>query len=146
MVELVGWGSENGSHNTIVNTYLKFDPEQLKYFFDFYYCRKRQDVANCARMSTDEFNLDTESLSSAITTVLEERVMLTSRNITDVPRSGIVDEDREDGGGSDDDDDPWSKDACPDGKTPLPPAQAGGFPALRDRRLPYGDDGSGEPR
>ena len=82
----------------------------------------------------------------AYATVLEERVMLTSRAITDVPRSGIVDEDREDGGSDDNDDDPWSKDASPDGKTPLPPVQAGGFPALRDRRLPYGDDGSGEPR
>ncbi|RYO86512.1 hypothetical protein DL762_004704 [Monosporascus cannonballus] len=140
-VELVPWGSEDGRHNNIVNTYLKLDPEQLKYFLELYHRRKRMDVINAVRSSTREFNLDRETLSISITTVLEERMMLTPKDVTNIPRSGIVDEDRED----DKQGDFWSVDASPNGQPPLTQAQINAFPLEYDKRLPYGDDGSDEP-
>ena len=84
--------------------------------------------------------------------------MTAPSHITRVPRRTIVDLDDDDddddnndeeGDGDDDDDDDdarWDDDACPDGKPPLSDADIRAFPLLPERRLPYGDDGSGEPR
>ncbi len=110
------------------------------------------DIIKAIRSSTNDFNLDRESLSYSITTVLEERVMAMPKEITGVPPSGILDEDRViDGSGDDSDDDGesgdvWSKDGSLNGKHPLTDQQVGAFPAENERRLPHGDDGDSEPR
>lgn len=114
----------------------------LKDFLYRYCCRPRMDIVHAARMNKREFNLDTESMSSAIMTVLEERMMLKPKDVSSAPRSGILDEDR------DDDVDPkiWEQDDAPNGQPPLDPAQIRAFPWEHQKRLAYGDDGSGEPR
>jgi hypothetical protein len=141
-VELVPWGKDEGRHHAIVNTYLKLDPEQLKYFLQLYrhHRRKKVDVIRTVSMSMRTFHLDRESLSLSINTVLEERMMLKPAGINRLPRSGIVDEDRDKGLSV-----LWSTDSSPSGHPPLSKEQIGAFPIEYDKRVHYGDDGSDGP-
>lgn len=68
-------------------------------------------------------------------------MMLKPKGVTNVPRSGIVDEDRD----VIQIDDIWGNDASPNGRPPLTQEQINAYPREYDKRLPYGDDGSDEP-
>ncbi|KAK7747019.1 hypothetical protein SLS62_009276 [Diatrype stigma] len=141
-VDRVRWGKDEGRHRAIVSTYMKLDPSMIKGFIYEFYGRKKMDIVYATRTLKKDFNLDSESMSSAMTTVLQERMMLKPNGISSPPRSGIVDEDR------DEDVDPnvWDKDDAPNGKPPLDPQRIRSFPWENQKRLPYGDDGSEEPR
>jgi hypothetical protein len=141
-VELVPWGKEEGRHHAIVNTYLKLDPEQLRYFLQLYrnHRRKKADVIRTVSMTMRNFHLDRETLSLSINTVLEERMMLKPAGINRLPRCGIVDEDRDGDSGT-----LWSTDPSPSGKPPLSKEQIAAFPIEYDKRVQYGDDGSDGP-
>lgn len=113
----------------------------LKGFLGQFYHSKKMDIVYAARTQKRDFNLDSESMSFAMTTVLEERMMLKPQGITNVPRSGIIDDDRDE----EVDANVWDKDDAPNGKPPLDPQRISAFPWENQKRLPYGDDGSEEP-
>ncbi|CAJ2510708.1 Uu.00g063330.m01.CDS01 [Anthostomella pinea] len=137
-VELVPWGLDEGRHSDIVNTYLKLDPEQLQYFLRLYHRRKKTDIIRAVSSSVRKFTLDRETLSLSISTVLQERMMLKPHGIYDIPRIGIIDDDRV----SDKECELWTGDASSNGKAPLTQQQISAFPAEVTKRMAYGDDGS----
>ncbi|KAI1499436.1 hypothetical protein F5X99DRAFT_411069 [Biscogniauxia marginata] len=136
-VELVPWGGDDGRHSTIVNTYLKLDPELLQYFLLRYPRRRKTDIIRAVSNSVRDFTLDRETLSLSITTVLQERMMLKPNGICDIPRIGIIDEDRV----NEKECELWSNDASPTGKPPLTQQQINAFPIEPTKRVARGDDG-----
>ncbi|KAI0595793.1 hypothetical protein F4775DRAFT_594920 [Biscogniauxia sp. FL1348] len=137
-VELVPWGEDERRHSNIVNTYLKLDPQVLQFFLVHYPLRRKADMIKAVSGSQRDFTLDRETLSLSITTVLQERMMLKPHGINNVPRIGIIDEDRV----SKEECEPWSNDASPTGKPPLTQQQINAFPFEPTKRVARGDDGT----
>ncbi|KAI5854079.1 hypothetical protein GGS23DRAFT_601667 [Durotheca rogersii] len=140
--DLVPWGHGEGRHNKIVETYLKLDPCQLRQILTaFSGGFQKEAIVMHASASIGHFPADRETLSTSIHKVLRERVL--ARGIHDVgqlPRMGIVDEDRDDEQSLA----RWIDDAWPDGFAPLSAEKLSTFPLEPLAMVPRGDDGSDE--
>jgi hypothetical protein len=132
------WGWELDREDNIVNTYLKLDPEQIRYLIENKSRLRREGIIREAIQSQDRFEADVETLSTAIDIVLQERAMLKQSTVTRVPLSGIVDEDCF----IDDKKGTFSKDAWPTGKPPLTKEQIAVFPQAPRRYISHGDSGA----
>ncbi|KAI1343786.1 hypothetical protein F5Y15DRAFT_411642 [Xylariaceae sp. FL0016] len=136
-VELKGWGAEDGRHSTIVNTYMKLDPLQLMYHLQAFQQRRKTDIINSVWSMCKQFTFDRETLSMAIDTVLEERVVLSPMSVSRPPQMGIVDEDRASAQVCK----AWSYDAWLSGKPPISDVQKNAFPLQYTKKIGWGDDG-----
>ncbi|KAI1104459.1 hypothetical protein F4804DRAFT_191688 [Jackrogersella minutella] len=139
-VDLVPWGADDGHrHQTIVNTYMKLAPDQLKYFLTVYTGWQKGMAAKAISKCTRDFRRDTETLSVSINKVLQERMTVKELPTTSsIPRFGIVDEDR----ASDQDIAEWVDDAWLDGKVPLTESQIVVLPRDASLIVTRGDDGT----
>ncbi|KAL7624473.1 hypothetical protein AAE478_006038 [Parahypoxylon ruwenzoriense] len=140
--DLVPWGQKEDRHTKIVDTYMKLDPRQLKDLLTSLSggLYKGQIMSRSTR-AIQEFSRDRESLSISINKVLQERLIIKGMHDRDqLPRMGIVDEDR--------DDElkiaPWIGDEWPDGLVPLTDEEIKAFPPDPSTMMPRGDDGSDE--
>ncbi|KAI0131160.1 hypothetical protein F4814DRAFT_437751 [Daldinia grandis] len=139
-VELVPWGADEGRGRQakIVKTYMKLDPEQLRYYLSHYAnWKKSVTISSLSNMEPD-FARDSETLSISLSKVLGERKIF--RNVqswVDMPQFGIVDEDRP----SELYDTKWLDDAWPDGRAPPLPAHILTFPLDPPSTVAQGDDG-----
>ncbi|ORY64235.1 uncharacterized protein BCR38DRAFT_485371 [Pseudomassariella vexata] len=139
---LVPWGHEDGREETIVNTYLKLDPRQLRYFIERGRRTKpkRMDTVWQARLSTRSFGCDVETMTWAMDIVLQERVMQKPQGVIEIPLSGIIDEDH-----CTDQDGSFMTDGSPTGKPTLTNEEMASFPVGRRRWVGTGDDGVDDP-
>lgn len=133
----VPWGVEDWRSKSIVNTYLKLDPEQLKYLLEFVPRSNKAAVIRLAKDFRQEFDSQQETLSWSMDVVLQERFLLSnSENLTSIPSSGITDEDC-----FNDKDRTFRSDAWPTGKPPLTKQEVDSFPTWHQKHIPHGDDG-----
>ncbi|KAK9778758.1 putative F-box domain-containing protein [Seiridium cardinale] len=132
----VPWGWDDWRTKDIVSTYMKLDPAQLKYLIQESPRLGKPIIINAARQSQPDFSEQQETLYSAIQTVLQERLLLMSNAFTDIPSSGIVDEDC-----FYDEKDIFTADAWPTGKPPLSRQEIMSYPTRPPKYVPYGDDG-----
>ncbi|KAI0121432.1 hypothetical protein F4776DRAFT_672470 [Hypoxylon sp. NC0597] len=138
-VDLIPWGAEEGRHRKIVRTYMKLDPEQLQYYLSRYaYWRKAPTIKAISGCSRD-FSRDTETLSTSLNKVLEERMAVHGDvNWSTLPRFGILDEDRADEQANAE----WMNDAWPGGQVPLTVDEISGLPPDTSSLACKGDDGT----
>jgi hypothetical protein len=120
---------------TSVSADMKLDPEQMKTLLERRGVMSRMSVVQYARQTQPQFEYDQQTLSASIFTVLQERVMLKERRVSDIPRSGIIDEESFSGEGKD-----FTMDAWCMGKPPLTKQEIMAYPPQRDRMVPYGDE------
>ncbi|KAF3071277.1 putative f-box domain-containing protein [Daldinia childiae] len=139
-VELVPWGANEGHrHAKIVKTYMKLDPEQLRYYLRYYANWKKSVAINSLSGIEPYFARDCETLSISITKVLEERKIFTDvHSWADMPHFGILDEDRP----NDLNNSQWLNDAWPDGRVPPIPAHIPTLPFDPPSIIARGDDGA----
>ncbi|KAI0850061.1 hypothetical protein F5Y00DRAFT_260793 [Daldinia vernicosa] len=139
-VELVPWGAGEGRrHAKIVKTYMKLDPEQLRYYLSHYANWKKSVTISSLSDLEPNFARDSETLSISLSRVLGERKIYRGvQSWADMPQFGIVDEDRP----SELHDTSWLDDAWPDGRVPPLPAHVLGFPFDSPSIVPRGDDGT----
>lgn len=130
------WGWDDWRTKDIVNTYLKLDPAQLKHLIEQSVKLNKPAIIQTARRSQADFSEQQETLSCAIQTVLQERLLLMSNAFTDIPPSGIVDEDC-----CKDEKNIFRGDSWPDGKPPLSRQEILSYPTRPAKYVPYGDDG-----
>lgn len=131
------WGYSQWRNQHIVNTYMKLDPEQLKFFLDRGSYHNRMAIVRAAKATQLHFDFDQETLSWSIETVLQERLMLKQNNVMDIPASGILDEDS-----YNDEEGHFTYDAWPTGKPPLTKEEVQSYPTAPTRSVPPGDDGT----
>lgn len=93
-------------------------------------------IIRTARLSQPDFSEHQETLSCSIQTVLQERLLLMSNAFTDIPPSGIVDEDS-----FNDVQKIFKADAWHTGKPPLSRQEIISYPTRPAKYVPYGDDG-----
>ncbi|KAI1412442.1 hypothetical protein F5Y13DRAFT_47355 [Hypoxylon sp. FL1857] len=143
-VDLVPWSQDQGRHSKIVRTYMKLDPEQLRYYLTNYPNWKRTTTISAVTTAcrSSDFSRDAETLSVSINKVLEER--MAAKGIQDwssLPRFGILDEDR----ASEQDHAEWLHDAWPDGHVPQDvDERLRGLPSDTSSLVCRGDDGTDE--
>ncbi|KAI2620123.1 hypothetical protein GGS26DRAFT_595015 [Hypomontagnella submonticulosa] len=137
--ELVPWTAGGGlpRHAIIVKTYMKLDPEQLRYFLKTFSYWQKTFTISAAVKSMEYFSIDTETLWISTNRVLQERVHLNGHLWNDVPHLGILDEDRD----SDDVTAEWANDAMPSGLIPSD-VDVTPFPADLPHVVDRGNDGS----
>lgn len=132
----VPWGWEDWRSKDIVHTYLKLDPAQLGHLIKHATRLGKAGIIRTARQSQPDFSADQESLSWCIDTVLQERVLLKSNGVADIPSSGIVDEDS-----FSDDKGMFTTDSWLTGKPPLSKQEILSYPVFPQKHTAYGDDG-----
>jgi hypothetical protein len=132
----VPWGWEDWRSKDIVNTYLKLDPAQLGHLIEHANRLGKTGIIRTASQSQPDFPADQETLSWCIDIVLQERVLLKTNGVADVPPSGIVDEDS-----FFDDKGMFSADSWPTGKPPLTKQEIMSYPVYPPKHTAYGDDG-----
>ncbi|KAI0402977.1 hypothetical protein F4802DRAFT_326598 [Xylaria palmicola] len=137
-VELIPWGKYGDRHPAIVNTYMKLDPELLKYFLEHCYRYSKEYLIMTITNSTHELPFDRETLSMSIATVLEERSILDPDRPKMIPPMGIVAEDR----ATADECEAWNHDAWVTGYPPITKDQLAEQPFEFTSRVPRGDDGA----
>ncbi|KAI1851627.1 hypothetical protein JX265_010711 [Neoarthrinium moseri] len=132
----IPWGWDDWRSKHIVSTYMKLDPRQLKDLMENALRLGKAGIIYTARKTQPDFTAEQETLSWSIDVVLQERLLLKSNAVTDIPSSGIID------------DDSWcdeqglfTADAWPTGKPPLSKQELLSYPNLPHRPIPYGDDG-----
>ncbi|KAH6656821.1 hypothetical protein BKA67DRAFT_655128 [Truncatella angustata] len=130
------WGWDDWRSKDIVSTYLKLDPQQLRYLFRNTPRLSKSAVINRARQSQRDFPELQETLTWSINIVLQERLLLMSNAFTDIPASGILDEDcfKDEKG-------IFKTDAWTTGKPPLTRQEILSYPTGSPRRIGPGDDG-----
>ncbi|KAI0537025.1 hypothetical protein GGR58DRAFT_363199 [Xylaria digitata] len=138
VVELVPWGKNGDRHPAIVNTYMKLQPDLLKYFLEHCYRYSKDYLIMAITNSTPNLLFDRETLSMSIATVLEERSILDPGRPKTYPAMGIIAEDR----ASADECKAWNHDASPTGLSPITKEQLQEQPLELTRRVPRGDDGA----
>ncbi|KAI1112936.1 hypothetical protein F5Y14DRAFT_442212 [Nemania sp. NC0429] len=138
VVELIPWGKSGQRHPAIVNTYMKLDPDLLKYFLEHCYRYSKEYLITAISNSTRDFVFDRETLSMSIQTVLEEKSMLDPARAKVLPSMGIITEDR----ASSDECEAWNDDAWPTGYPPITKEQLAEMPSEHTNRVPRGDDGA----
>ncbi|KAI0900354.1 hypothetical protein F4806DRAFT_153064 [Annulohypoxylon nitens] len=138
-VDLVPWGAPDLRHLTIVDTYSKLDPEQLKYYLTYYSnWRKSDTVKSVIRDSRGDFHRDTETLSIAIQKVIDERLAIKDPDDPqDRPFFGILNQSRMDARRAPG----WMDDGWSDGKVPLTQDEINDFPNDPAIRVSRGDNG-----
>jgi hypothetical protein len=115
---------------------MKLDPAQLKYLITHSSLLGKPAIIQTARLTQPDFPEQQETLSWAIQTVLQERLLLMSNAFTDIPASGIIDEDR-----FNDEKGVFTTDAWVTGKPPLSRQEILSYPTRPPKYVPYGDDG-----
>lgn len=138
MVELIPWGKNGERHSAIVNTYMKLDPDLLKYFLEHCYRYSKDYLIMAITNSTKNLTFDRETLSMSIATVLEEKSILDPDRPKVLPPMGIISEDR----ASDDVCESWNHDAWSTGFPPISREQLLEQPLEFTSRIPQGDDGA----
>ncbi|KAI8963013.1 hypothetical protein F5Y11DRAFT_167969 [Daldinia sp. FL1419] len=140
-IELVPWGTDEGRrHSRIVRTYMKLDPEQLRYFLTYFSNWKKSITIRSLLEIDEDFARDSESLSASLSKVLEERKIVRGlQSWTEMPQFGIVDEDRPNEVGHAE----WLNDAWPGGRIPLSQQQIDALPQDHASALARGDNGHG---
>lgn len=138
VVELIPWGKSGQRHPAIVNTYMKLDPDLLKYFLEYCYRYSKEYLIMAISNSTRDFLYDRETLSMSIQTVLEERSIMDPERPKAFPSMGIITEDR----ASSDECKAWNHDAWPTGFPPITKEQLAELPLELTSRVPGGDDGA----
>ncbi|KAI0451818.1 hypothetical protein F5B21DRAFT_516461 [Xylaria acuta] len=138
VVELVPWGKHGERHPAIVNTYMKLDPELLKYFLEHCHRYSKEYLIMAITNSTHDLLFDRETLSMSIATVLEERSILDPDRPKTFPPMGIIAEDR----ATAEDCESWNYDAWPTGFPPISREQLAEQPLELTSRVPRGDDGA----
>ncbi|KAI0426988.1 hypothetical protein F5Y09DRAFT_345139 [Xylaria sp. FL1042] len=136
-VELVPWGKNGDRHPAIVNTYMKLEPDLLKYFLEHCYRYSKEYLIMAISNSTHDLLFDRETLSMSIATVLEERSILDPNRPKTFPPMGIITEDR----GTAEECEVWNHDAWPTGFPPITKEQLAEQPLELTSRIPRGDDG-----
>lgn len=132
----VPWGWDDWRTKDIVSTYMKLDPAQAKHLIIQSPLLGKPAIIDVARQSQPDFPEQQETLSWAIQTVLQERLLLMSNAFTDIPASGIIDEDR-----SIYENDVFAADAWTTGKPPLSRQEIMSYPTRPPKYIAYGDDG-----
>ncbi|KAK5634989.1 hypothetical protein RRF57_010701 [Xylaria bambusicola] len=138
VVELIPWGKNGDRHPAVVNTYLKLEPDLLKYFLEHCYRYSKEYLIMAITNSTPDLLFDRETLSMSIATVLEERSILNLDRPKTFPPMGIIAEDR----ASADECELWNCDAWPTGFPPITKEQLAEQPLELTSRVPRGDDGA----
>ncbi|KAI3341675.1 hypothetical protein F4824DRAFT_322682 [Ustulina deusta] len=138
VVELIPWGKNGDRHPAIVNTYMKLEPDLLKYFLEHCYRYSKEYLIMAITNSTPDLLFDRETLSMSIATVLEERSILDPDRPKTLPPMGIITEDR----ASADECEAWNHDAWPTGFPPITKDQLAEQPLELTSRVPRGDDGA----
>ncbi|KAI0802306.1 hypothetical protein GGR55DRAFT_692265 [Xylaria sp. FL0064] len=138
VVELVPWGKNGDRHSAIVNTYMKLEPDLLKYFLEHCYRYSKEYLIMAISNSTHDLLFDRETLSMSIATVLEERSILDSDRPKTFPPMGIIAEDR----ATAEECEVWNHDAWPTGFPPITKDQLAEQPLELTSRVPRGDDGA----
>ncbi|KAI1158121.1 hypothetical protein F5B18DRAFT_665443 [Nemania serpens] len=138
VVELIPWGKSGQRHPAIVNTYMKLDPDLLKYFLEHCYRYSKEYLITAISNSTRDLLFDRETLSMSIQTVLEERSMIDPERPKAFPPMGIITEDR----ASSDECETWNYDAWSTGFPPITKEQLAELPLELTNRVPRGDDGA----
>ncbi|KAI1348564.1 hypothetical protein F5Y01DRAFT_317594 [Xylaria sp. FL0043] len=138
VVELVPWGKNGDRHSAIVNTYMKLEPDLLKYFLEHCYRYSKEYLIMAISNSTHDLLFDRETLSMSIATVLEERSILDPDRPKTFPPMGIIAEDR----GTAEECEVWNHDAWPTGFPPITKDQLAEQPLELTSRVPRGDDGA----
>lgn len=132
----IPWGWDDWRTKDIVSTYMKLDPTQAKHLITHSPILSKPTIIQTARQSQPDFAEQQETLSWAIQTVLQERLLLMSNAFTDIPASGIIDEDR-----FVDDNNVFAADAWATGKPPLSRQEIMSYPIRPPKYIAYGDDG-----
>ncbi|ETS79136.1 hypothetical protein PFICI_08989 [Pestalotiopsis fici W106-1] len=132
----IPWGWDDWRTKDIVSTYMKLDPTQAKHLITHSPLLGKPAIIQAARQSQPDFAEQQETLSWAIQTVLQERLLLMSNAFTDIPASGIIDEDR-----FFDENDVFTADAWATGKPPLSRQEIMSYPIRPPKYIAYGDDG-----
>ncbi|TGJ80700.1 hypothetical protein E0Z10_g8064 [Xylaria hypoxylon] len=138
VVELVPWGKNGDRHPAIVNTYMKLEPDLLKYFLEHCYRYSKDYLIMAITNSTPDLLFDRETLSMSIATVLEERSILDQDRPKTYPAMGIIAEDRANA----DECKAWNHDAWLTGFPPITKDQLADQPLELTSRVPRGDDGA----
>ncbi|KAI0411344.1 hypothetical protein EKO27_g1471 [Xylaria grammica] len=138
VVELVPWGKNRDRHPAVVNTYMKLEPDLLKYFLEHCYRYSKEYLIMAITNSTPDLLFDRETLSMSIATVLEERSILDPDRPKTYPAMGIIAEDR----AGVDECGAWNHDAWPTGFPPITREQLAEQPLELTSRVPRGDDGA----
>ncbi|KAI0205777.1 hypothetical protein F4808DRAFT_410263 [Astrocystis sublimbata] len=138
VVELVPWGKHGERHPTIVNTYMKLDPDMLKHFLEHCYRYSKDYLIMAIANSTYELRFDRETLSMSLATVLEERAILDPDRPKTYPAMGIIAEDRAPAKECK----AWINDAWPTGFPPITREQLAEQPQEPTSQVPRGDDGA----
>ncbi|KAH8677502.1 hypothetical protein BX600DRAFT_506537 [Xylariales sp. PMI_506] len=132
----VPWGQNEWRSKDIVNTYMKLNPAQLKSLIEVAPRLDKAGIIRLARQSQRDFTAEQETMSFSIEIVLQERLLLKSNTVTDIPFSGIIDEDS-----FKDEKALFSNDAWETGKPPLSKQEIQSYPTWPQKYIPYGDDG-----
>ncbi|KAI1428389.1 hypothetical protein F5Y12DRAFT_782571 [Xylaria sp. FL1777] len=138
VVELIPWGKNGDRHPAIVSTYMKLEPDLLKYFLEHCYRYTKEYLIMAITNSTSDLLFDRETLSMSIATVLEERSILDPDRPKTFPPMGIITEDRVNA----DECEAWNHDAWPTGFPPITREQLAEQPLELTSRVPRGDDGA----
>ncbi|KAI0965982.1 hypothetical protein F4678DRAFT_476251 [Xylaria arbuscula] len=138
VVELIPWGKNGDRHPAVVNTYMKLEPDLLKYFLEHCYRYNKDYLIMAITNSTPDLLFDRETLSMSIATVLEERLILDPGRPKTFPLMGIITEDR----AGADDCEVWNHDAWSTGFPPITKEQLADQPLELTSRVPRGDDGA----
>ncbi|GAP92212.1 putative F-box domain-containing protein [Rosellinia necatrix] len=138
VVELIPWGKSGQRHPAIVYTYMKLDPDLLKYFLEHCYRYSKDYLIMAITNSAPDLLFDRESLSMSIATVLEERAILDPDRPKTFPPMGISAEDR----ASTEECEAWNHDAWLTGFPPITREQLAEQPLELTSRIPHGDDGA----
>ncbi|KAI1095151.1 hypothetical protein F5B19DRAFT_368533 [Rostrohypoxylon terebratum] len=138
-VDLVPWGAPELRHPTIVDTYAKLNPEQLKYYLNYFSnWKKPETIKSIIRDSRGDFHRDTETLSVSIQKVIDERLIIkNSDDPQDKPFFGILNQSRMDSQRAPG----WMNDGWSDGKVPLTQEEISMFPYEPALRVSRGDNG-----
>ncbi|KAI1388430.1 uncharacterized protein F4822DRAFT_429056 [Hypoxylon trugodes] len=141
-VDLVPWGVDEGRHTKIVKTYMKLNPEQLRYFLTYYQNRKKHFTIPMVSEAIREFDRDTETLSVSVGKAIQERVVLKIQDKLNIllPRIGLMDEDRKFN-----EDNSWNNDAWPGGRIPVNPEDLKFYERDPSEMVLRGDDGKDIP-
>lgn len=121
-----------------MNTYMKLDPDLLKYFLEHCYRYSKEYLIMAITNSTYDLIFDRETLSMSIATVLEERSILDPDRPKTYPPMGITSGDR----GSTNDCKAWAHDAWPTGFPPITKEELAEQPLELTSRVPRGDNGA----
>ncbi|OTA65144.1 hypothetical protein K449DRAFT_420869 [Hypoxylon sp. EC38] len=137
--DLVPWGAGEGRHRKIVRTYMKLDPEELRYYLSRFAYRKKAPTIKAITSCSRDFSRDTETLSISINKVLEERMAVHGGvDWSTLPSFGILDGDRANAQANAE----WMDDAWPGGRIPLTVAAIGALPPDTSSLACRGDDGT----